>query len=56
MHRSLHEAYLDRVRAYHATESYKKAMRKRKRRRPCHCLASPNSGSIQTLRLRIALL
>ena len=29
VHRSLHEAYLDRVRAYHATESYKKAMRKR---------------------------
>ena len=29
VHRSLHEAYLERVRAYHATESYKKAMRKR---------------------------
>jgi transposase len=29
VHRSLHEAYLDRVRAYHATEAYKKAMRKR---------------------------
>jgi len=29
VHRSLHEAYLDRVRAYHATESYKRAMRKR---------------------------
>ena len=29
VHRSLHEAYLDRVRAYHATESYKQAMRKR---------------------------
>ena len=29
IHRSLHEAYLDRVRAYHATESYKTAMRKR---------------------------
>ncbi len=29
VHRSLHEAYLDRVRAYHATESYRKAMRKR---------------------------
>jgi Transposase DDE domain len=27
--RSLHEAYLDRVRAYHATESYKRALRKR---------------------------
>jgi hypothetical protein len=29
VHRSLHEAYLDRVRASHATASYKKAMRKR---------------------------
>jgi transposase len=29
VHRSLHEAYLDRVRAYHATASYKRAMRKR---------------------------
>jgi Transposase DDE domain len=29
VHRSLHQAYLDRVRAYHATASYKKAMRKR---------------------------
>ena len=29
VHRSLHEAYLDRVRGYHATEAYKKAMRKR---------------------------
>ena len=29
LRRSLHEAYLDRVRAYHATESYKRAMRKR---------------------------
>ena len=29
IHRSLHEAYLDRVRASHATESYKRAMRKR---------------------------
>jgi Transposase DDE domain len=29
VHRSLHEAYLDRVRASHATESYKRAMRKR---------------------------
>ena len=29
VHRSLHEAYLDRVRAYHATEAYKRAMRKR---------------------------
>jgi transposase len=29
VHRSLYEAYLDRVRAYHATEAYKKAMRKR---------------------------
>src|SRR6185295_11171049 len=29
VHRSLHEAYLDRVRAYHATEAYKQAMRKR---------------------------
>ena len=29
VHRSLHEAYLERVRAYHATASYKKAMRKR---------------------------
>jgi transposase len=29
VHRSLHEAYLERVRAYHATESYKRAMRKR---------------------------
>ena len=29
VHRSLHEASLDRVRAYHATEAYKKAMRKR---------------------------
>jgi len=30
VHRSLHAEYLDRVRAYHTTESYKKAMRKRK--------------------------
>jgi Transposase DDE domain len=29
LHRSLHETYLDRVRAYHATASYKQAMRKR---------------------------
>jgi hypothetical protein len=29
VHRSLHEAYLDRVRGYHTTASYKKAMRKR---------------------------
>jgi transposase len=29
LHRSLHAAYLDRVRGYHATESYKRAMRKR---------------------------
>jgi transposase len=28
--RSFHEAYLDRVRAYHATAAYRKAMRKRK--------------------------
>ncbi len=30
MRRSVDEAYLDRVRAYHATEAYQKAMRKRK--------------------------
>ena len=30
MHRSFHAAYLDRVRDYHETEEYKKAMRKRK--------------------------
>jgi transposase len=29
VHRSLHDAYLERVRAYHATASYEKAMRKR---------------------------
>ena len=29
VHRSFHAAYLDRVRAYHATGAYKKAMRKR---------------------------
>ena len=29
IHHSLHEAYLDRVRGYHATEAYAKAMRKR---------------------------
>jgi Transposase DDE domain len=29
VHRSLHEPYLERVRAYHATESFKRAMRKR---------------------------
>ncbi len=29
VHRSLHEPYLERVRAYHATESFEKAMRKR---------------------------
>ena len=29
VHRSFDEAYLDRVRAYHATEAYRKAMRKR---------------------------
>ena len=29
LHRSLHETYLDRVRAYHATASYRQAMRKR---------------------------
>jgi hypothetical protein len=29
VHRSLYADYLDRVRGYHATESYKKAMRKR---------------------------
>jgi transposase len=30
VHRSFDEAYLDRVRSYHSTEPYKKAMRKRK--------------------------
>jgi hypothetical protein len=30
VHRSFHAAYLDRVRGYHATEAYQKAMRKRK--------------------------
>jgi transposase len=30
VHRSFHAAYLDRVRGYHETEAYKKAMRKRK--------------------------
>lgn len=30
VHRSFHAAHLDRVRGYHATEDYKKAMRKRK--------------------------
>jgi transposase len=29
VHRSFHEEYLDKVRGYHATEAYKKAMRKR---------------------------
>src|SRR5215207_2902645 len=29
VHRSFHEEYLDTVRSYHATEAYKKAMRKR---------------------------
>jgi transposase/IS5 family transposase len=29
VHRSLHAAYLDRVRGYHTTEAYKRAMRKR---------------------------
>ena len=29
MHRSFDEEYLDRVRGYHATEAYQKAMRKR---------------------------
>lgn len=29
IHRSLYEAYLDRVRGYHATEAYQKAVRKR---------------------------
>src|SRR4051794_17126954 len=29
MHRSFSEAYLDKVRGYHATEAYQKAMRKR---------------------------
>ncbi len=30
VHRSFHAAYLDRVRSYHQTEEYAKAMRKRK--------------------------
>jgi transposase len=30
VHRSIHEDYLDRLRAYHETEAYEKAMRKRK--------------------------
>jgi len=30
VHRSFHAAYLDRVRSYHETTEYKKAMRKRK--------------------------
>ena len=30
VHRSFHADYLDRVRGYHETEAYKKAMRKRK--------------------------
>ena len=30
VHRSFHAVYLDRVRGYHETEEYKKAMRKRK--------------------------
>jgi len=29
VHRSFHTAYLDRVRGYHATEEYKRAMGKR---------------------------
>jgi hypothetical protein len=29
VHRSFHAAYLDRVRGYHETEAYRKAMRKR---------------------------
>ena len=29
MHRSFHEAYLERVQAYHATAAYRKALRKR---------------------------
>jgi hypothetical protein len=29
--------------------------RKRNWRKPCHCLASPNSGSTYTERFRIAL-
>ena len=53
--RGFDEDYLDRVRSYHATEAYAKAMRKRKRRRPCHSFASAKSGSTQTFRLRIAL-
>ena len=30
MHRSFHASYLERVRSYHQTEAYQKAMRKRK--------------------------
>ena len=44
VHRSLHEPYLDRVRAYHATESYKKAMRNG-RSGSSRCSARPNSGT-----------
>ncbi len=34
----------------------RQSKRKRKRRIPCHCLASANNGSTQTLRLRYAFL
>jgi hypothetical protein len=30
IHRSLHEAYLERVRGYHETETFERAMRKRR--------------------------
>ena len=38
-----------------ASQLTRQSRRKRKRRIPCHCLPSPNSGSIHTFRLLSAL-
>src|SRR5215470_18440710 len=38
-----------------ASQLTRQSRRKRKRRMPCHCLPSPNSGSIHTFRLLSAL-
>jgi hypothetical protein len=52
IHRSLYEAYLDRVRGYHATEAYQKAMRKRQVRvEPLFAEAKEWHG-LRRLRLR----
>ena len=54
IHRSFHADSLEKVQGYHATAAYRKAIGKRKRRKPCQSLASAKRGSTHTWRLAIA--